>query len=552
MDVPLSGNAAVEALATAVDDLMMRQYGPDAGDRAGGVEAPTLGVPDAGHGATGLLAAASGYLLTLRPDHAHALAWIRAGERALDYLLRVQRPTGRIDLRDCNYDSGPDTAFLVQLLCPMLLLARQRGTALPAAFAEKTQRLLRKAIAGLLDAGGFHTPNHRWVVASALALAGAVFPELQVREAVKAYTAEGIDIDADGAFIERSVAIYDAVSDRALLLLAQYAGFTEGIAAAKRNLQMNRHMLHADGTAETGLSHRQDYGTRVVPLGLASCALQASALERDDQLTALARWLWEKTSEPNPSALLWLVHALHAYDEPADGPAEAPDGFARHFPVNGLYRIRRGLMSASLFAGVTRLMTLTHGAAEIRSVKIAHAYFGVGRFVADDMIVSDGGVVLESRGQSRERRPGYDLPLGREVPRERFEAMRQERGLRAVPPCLATLTVAEAAGGLDLVLESVASLSNVALQIAIDFAPGGTWETDDTATMPVAGQVLFLKRGMGRMRYGHDVIEIGPGHDAHRMWAMRDAEVAPDSVRVLITLATPARHAWAIRCRRGV
>ena len=73
----------------------------------------------------------------------------------------------------------------------------------------------------------------------------------------------------------------------------------------------------------------------------------------------------------------------------------------------------------------------------------------------------------------------------------------------------------------------------------------------DTCLKPQAGQVIFLKHGDGAMRYGDDVIRIGPGADAHRMWAMRDAEPAPQHVRVLMTFVTPIDHVFSIRLNTG-
>ena len=106
--------------------------------------------------------------------------------------------------------------------------------------------------------------------------------------------------------------------------------------------------------------------------------------------------------------------------------------------------------------------------------------------------------------------------------------------------------------GFDLRYRTLDGLDRVAAQIALDFPPGGIWETADTRTKPVAGQALFLKQGYGAMRYGNDVIEIGPGAAAHGMWQMREAEPAPNHVRVLLTFLTPVDYAFTIRAYRGL
>jgi len=311
--------------------------------------------------------------------------------------------------------------------------------------------------------------------------------------------------------------------------------------------------LHADGTAETGLSRSQDYGPRTVPLGLAHCYLLYNVLRPTPVYVQAAQMLWERSSAP-AGHLLWLAYPLLKYGDPELTDAVLPDNFTLYMPLNGIWRTRRGLLSASAFRNTTRLFSLVYGKAELSSVKISQTYFGhnTGRFISDDVTATEDGVILRSEGRSNPRRPGYELPLGYPVPPERWVVMLEERDLHRLPPPLSTLTIREVDGGFDLRYQILDGLDGVAAQMAFDFPPGGAWETDDTATRPQAGQVLFLKQGYGMMRYGHDVIRIGPGAYAHGMWAMRDAELAPDHVRVLLTFMTPVDVTIQIRVHQGL
>ena len=547
-------NALTLSNALTAVDQMARATGPrqitdPAHADAGAVIHPDYGIAD--NKATSAFVTACAYLALLDADASPT--WLDRAVAGADYLLHAQRPSGLIDLLSVNYDSSPDTGFTVQQLCTICELASQRQATGPAwqQLLGKLEIFIRRAVAGMRT-GGFHTPNHRWVMVSAMVQARALFPDLDVAATVEAYLAEGYDIDDEGAYLERSVGVYDAVNNLSLLHIAEHWHSPDALDAVARSLDFDLHLLHADGTAETGLSRRQDYGTRTVPLGLAPCFLLYNRWRPTPHFEAAAQMLWSQATDRAPH-ILWIVYALAKGGDPAAADTALPDDFSRHYAHNGIWRVRRGLLSASFFRGVTRLLTLTHGAAELSSVKISQTYFGqyTGRFVSDSLQVEASRGVLRSEGVTNPRRPGYELPLGRPVPPDRWQELLAERSLRRVPPALSTLTVAEVKGGFDLRYQTLDGLDRVAAQMAFDFPPGGIWETEDTALQPAAGQVVFLKRGGGAMRYGNDVISIGPGAHAHAMWQMREAEPAPDHVRVVLTFLTPVDHAVQLRARRG-
>lgn len=481
-----------------------------------------------------------------------------ATRRALAYLERYQRPSGLTDLRDCNFDSAPDAGFILQAMCPAVLAARElsppsdggwgAGVDWEEALA-RTEAFLRRMVVGTLT-GGFHTPNHRWVMSAGLAQAEALFPDLspQIRPVIERYLAEGFDLNTDGAWIERSAGVYDAICDKSMLILAAHGYATEAaLDAVCTNLTLNLHLFHADGTIETGLSRRQDFGTRSVPSPLIVPYLLANALRPNPAFLAAAAFLQEKSPADGYS----LTQFLRAHGEPAAPPA-LPESYAKHYPELGVVRLRRGPLSTTVFSGTTRLLHLVAGQAELVSVKVSQSYFGVGRFVGDHLSVDKGTITLQSDGHLSPYRPGYEQPLGHPVPYDQYQAIRAEREIRRVPDCTSTLEIREGEDGIVFHLKALQSLDRVPVQLALDFAPGGVWETDDTALQPQTGQVLFLKRGTGRMRYGRDTIEISPGADGHRMWAMRDAETAPGLVRVLVTFLTPAEHTLTLRYFSGI
>jgi hypothetical protein len=552
-------SAVLPVLAAQVDELRHWQILDSTSPDVGALVNPGYGCAD--NKTTSSFVTQAAYLLLANgADDADAPAadLLARMDAAAAYLLTAQRPSGNIDLPNVNINSGPDTGFTVQQLCTIFELARRDGRTGPGwqPVLAKLERFIRRAVEGM-KIGGFHTPNHRWVICSALTQAKTLFPDLEVAEVVESYLAEGYDIDSEGAFIERSVGVYDAVNDRSLLFIQEHWDSPTALEATARNLNFCLHLLHADGTAETGLSRRQDYGTRAVAAGLVHCYLLHSHFAPTERFVAAAHWLWDANAAGEN--LLWTVYALLKCGDPAPASVPLPTRYSRHFPHNGLWRIRQERFSASIFQDATRLLSLVHGQAELTSLKISQTYFGgaCGHFYGEELTVENGQGVLTSGGLRRPRRPGYELPLGRPVSPEEWNASFAQRGLYELPAAASSLTISEAEGGLDFHYQNVESVDKVAVQIAFDFPPGGVWETDDTRTIPVAGQPIFLKRGFGQMRYGSDVIRIGPGTtdhnpEAHFMWPMRDAEPAPNHVRVLLTFWTPVDFQFQIRAFRGM
>ena len=110
------------------------------------------------------------------------------------------------------------------------------------------------------------------------------------------------------------------------------------------------------------------------------------------------------------------------------------------------------------------------------------------------------------------------------------------------------LEIEEVTGGFDLKLITSEPFDNIPIQIAFDFAPGGIFDFDNGIVQGNAGQVFFLKDGIGIYQVGQDAISIGPGVYTHRMWDMRNSESAPYAFRVLMTLTTPVIQTIQIRC----
>ncbi|WP_089103519.1 hypothetical protein [Streptomyces hyaluromycini] len=180
---------------------------------------------------------------------------IAAALTHLTALRSLQTPSGLFAGGD-NVQSPPDSAFTVNDVCDAHVLAVGAGPALhevAAALAE-----IAGAASESLRTGGVHTPNHRWELCAALARLHRSFPDGRLLDRVEEWLAEGVDIDTEGLYSERSAVYASLVTNPSLLLLADVLDRADLRDAVERNLATTLDLIRPDGTVETVHSRRQD------------------------------------------------------------------------------------------------------------------------------------------------------------------------------------------------------------------------------------------------------------------------------------------------------
>ena len=102
-----------------------------------------------------------------------------------------------------------------------------------------------------------HTPNHRWVICAALARLNALYPDKKYITRIEDWLGEGVFIDADGHYPERS-GIYSGVEDNALITMGRLLNKPSLFEPVRKNLEMTYYYMEPNGDLVTNDSRRQD------------------------------------------------------------------------------------------------------------------------------------------------------------------------------------------------------------------------------------------------------------------------------------------------------
>ncbi|MFM9030807.1 MAG: hypothetical protein ACKOTF_09020 [Opitutaceae bacterium] len=483
---------------------------------------------------------------------------------AADYLNRVQYEDGTVDFYATNFRSPPDVAFIVENLGPCYSVLKASSDPKLGAIADALGRFIVKAADGLA-VGGVHTPNHRWVVCCALAIANSLFPNPRYVARIDQWLAENIDLDPDGQYTEKSTTVYSPIVDRALVVVARLLKRPELLEPVRRNLEMTLYYVHPDGEVVTEASRRQDRyqrgsmaryyyayrhlaiidgNGRVAPMtrqieggAPAQIARAAQELLKARRFEA-ARTLLEASLE--------LISFLSEpeFRRPLPASAPLPKDYSRLFSYSSLARVRRGDRSGTILAGNTTLFSYRHRSAALEAVRFATAFFGKGQFTGDTIEAREGGYVVR---QSLEG--PYFQPLTKEQIADGEHTKMAPNGtlansgraLRArsnISKLEASVNVTEKDGRfrLEFLIEGT---SEVPVAIELAFRQGGNLHGVDP--LPGVTDAYLLRSGKGRYESGGDVIEFGPGRVEHTYTQVRGASPKWDGLSVYLTGMTPFR-----------
>lgn len=450
---------------------------------------------------------------------------------AIDVLLKEQYSDGTLDAGG-NRQSPPDTAFILEYICPAAAILKSNKQSDLVLLKDKLKKFILNAGEAMIT-GGVHTPNHRWVICAALANINSLYPDARYVRRIDEWLAEGIYINQDGHYSERS-GIYSAVIDKALITMARLLNRPQLLDIVHKNLTTYFYYTEPNGDLITVDSKRQDqlmnlkvtnfylpYRYMAIRTGNPMFAYMADTIEN----------LPEFTNDILSNSLAFFMENEELRKQiPIEG--KVANDFEKFFAISNLARIRRGKTSTTLFGGNDKPIMIVSGRSSnpnflmyrkgdaiLKYMRLSTSFFRMGYFSSDGIIKEGNKYILKETKEAdyyqplaeEFRKADGDYKLS-ESPDGRFwNKMDFDSRIKSnVKKQVTIIEITENNGTLNLDFR-VDGLPNVEVTIEMCFKEG----SNITGATLDEKKNYFLKSGLGTLSMGTDTIQFGPGKCEH-------------------------------------
>lgn len=436
---------------------------------------------------------------------------------AASALLNLQHDDGTIDLLSTNFHSTPDLGFTVYPIALAYSIIQKNNHLNFGEIPSLIKQYLLNA-GEALSVGGVHTPNHRWVISGALAWLHSFFPNPKYRKRIEQWLAEGIDIDPDGQYHERSTAVYTPVTNRSLIDIAKKMDHDSIYEAIRKNLDMTFYFVRSTGEIVTESSNRQD---KYLQSNMSKYYLAynfMAILDNNSSYAGMVNYI--ENTVPVADLLYMLPHFLEdstlLQDLPTGTPL--PETYHKHFKYSDIVRIREAEIDMSIITNNTTFFTYFKGEAALEAVRLSSAFFGKGQFQSQQMEKNGDTYVLLSTiyGPYYQPLPEEKLP---EIGEAWGQVPRSEREQSEIQRLHTKIYVTATNGKVRIKIE-VDGPENLPVTLELAFRKGGTL----TNTIPNQGiDNAFLTQNGAYVTYtkGNDQIKVGPGIQVHKWTQLR-------------------------------
>jgi len=492
-------------------------------------------------------------------------------EKIITKLLQAQYPNGTLDSGG-NRQSPPDTAFLLEHLCSSAMVLNRQDFDELDKVKEELKKFLLNAAEGLRT-GGVHTPNHRWVISSALARLYSLFHDDRYIKRIDEWLAEGIDINEEGQYSERS-RNYSVVINNSLLTIGRILKRPSLFEIVKRNLAATYYYMETNGDLVTLDSRRQDQS---YPISITSYYLfyrYFAIYYNDEVFAAIANEIetfhdFEKVIL-SQSLIYFMENPLLGNELRTNKKLQTD--YSKLFALSGLARIRRGNITASIFGGNDKpvviasgrssnpnFFTFRKGSAILDYARLSTSFFDTGYFRSDGVIKESNKYTLHEIKEAyyyhpmpeNKRNVNGDYKLTKSLD-GRFWSKMDFESRPTTALSLETLIVIEEENGTFKMDFEVNGAKDVEVTLEFCFRLGGKLEGVTTAN---EDEDYLLKDGYAKYTFGNDIIDIGPGKAEHNNIRRLEGEeylthfgtIKGRGMHVYLTGYVPFKHSITIK-----
>lgn len=432
-------------------------------------------------------------------------------QEGIKFIAGKQHETGLFDFIPCNFASAPDTAFCVKRLLPTVkYLQQNRQGAEQEELYEGLYQITKKAAQGLMI-GGFHTPNHRWAIASNLVECGAFLADEEMKKCARQYLLEGIDCNEDGEYAERSAGNYNRINNDAMITLGDYLGEEIYYQYAIRNLRMMLTYLEPDGSIFTANSTRQDNGKRIFPKDYYMEYLDLGFRKDIPEFLDVANYLFmliEKEGLSAPDCLMFMMNRPELKALEHEGMFSVP-AYQKWYRDSGIIRTSKKHYTYTLMSGKSGFLYFANETMRLQ-MKIGGSFCEHRAFKPQDIREIPGGYQL-----TQTMAGWYYLPFEEKPAVSDWWQMDHSQRKKMAGPNLHLLVdVLEAEDGVDVKLK-LTGVTDAPFRVELEVMGAELVWNSQFASVPEPGKSMVLKAGTLCLGNDRDSLEVGPGFGEH-------------------------------------
>ena len=394
-----------------------------------------------------------------------------------------------------------------------------------------------------LTVGGIHTPNHRWVVCGALAWINSFFPHSIYKERVDQWLAEGIDLDADGQYNERSTAVYTPVTNGSLLTIAKKMNYDYLYDVVRKNLNLTFYLIHSNGEIVTETSNRQDKYINVNMSPYYMAYNYMAILDKSSKYAGMVNYIQQTVKVDQLGYMLprFLEDASLLADLPA--PSPIPTTYHMYFKHSDMVRIREGNVDMTIITNNPTFFTYFKGQAALEGMRLSSAFFGKGQFESTQLEKIDDSYILTSVAQGP-----YYQPLSKDQIPDSAETWRSiprtDRDQSEIQTLYTKVSITPKNGKVTIKV-SVDGPKNLPVTLELGFRQEGMLQ-NVTAKKNIKNAFLINGGEYATYQKGDDKIKIGPGVVSHKWTQLRGALPKLQADCVYFTSYAPCEFEFTI------